>query len=111
MEWTRCFWEDCWLDDNPLREWSIGPLNIDEEGRKVRDFWKSQGSWEWGSIDIVLHHEMRNRLAAVVLLDRESTKDEDGWKLSDDNKLTVKSAYHLLNAENKETEQRVWEHL
>lgn len=34
-----CFWTDCWIGDKPLREWVIGPLNKQEEERKVRDFW------------------------------------------------------------------------
>lgn len=51
------------------------PSRGEEEGAGVLDNSKKSGL---GCIDVALHQDMRNRLVAVVLLDEDTTKDEDG---------------------------------
>lgn len=60
---------------------------------------------------MALHHDLRSKLAAVVITSDQNLKDEVGWKLKEGNVFIVKSTYKLINGDNEATEQGFWRNI
>lgn len=70
-----------------------------------------RGRWNWDRIDVTLHHEKRKQLAATAILNDSNRRDVLGWKPSENNLFTTKSAYELTipnGGNNKEDWSRIW---
>ena len=93
------FWKDKWLMTMALEECVTVPLPAGAEELRVCDLWEIGLGWRLDRITQYVAHEVRLRLAAVVVDEVTGARDRFSWNGSLDGQFSVRSAYRVLTTD------------
>lgn len=102
------FWLDPWIDSKPLAEYlEVHDFSATRD-KKVADFWKEVGGWNWAAITANLPNDIRGKINLFQLEIDANACDEKFWNLEPSGKFSVNSAYHMLSNSDNLTQDIPW---
>ncbi|KAK9045185.1 hypothetical protein V6N11_059074 [Hibiscus sabdariffa] len=86
------FWNHIWVtNDGPLRE--VGMVTVVIDDSKVVEWVDAAGNWNWQRLYSVLPRSFADRIAAIPPPRDSYGDDRSCWRLENNQKFSVKSAY------------------
>lgn len=103
------FWSDSWLDCGPLRNFFIGPLNYNDENRKISSFLDHNNNFITSLITFNFPKDIINLILSTPFDLSHSLPDTLSWSLNGNGIFTSKSAYYsLFNSHPVEKLDWIW---
>lgn len=102
------FWNDCWLDPEPIRSMIQGPFTQEASNITINDAVGPFG-WNWAAIPFDLPPEIKEVIQAVPTPLVAKNEDRMAWRHSAKGGFDMNSAYLLVTrTENKELFSGTW---
>lgn len=88
------FWRDTWLRDRPLLEDALGGVGLEQEDKRVVEYWEQSRGWRWSELQALPSMRLV-MLASTAILPGAEQEDYMGWLKPRGGMFSKKSAYQL----------------